>query len=274
MSILLESVPESANLSTPVVQLKATDEDTKNNANITFSIVSGNDEDHFEIESDSGVIYTKAELDFEKITEYNLVVEAKDTKHRTNASVTITILNINDNFPVFNATSYQVNIPENHMPDKGILTVKATDKDPFGGLTYSLDPPNKMFTVDPASGVISPVNELDRETTDYYRFTVRATDGGLPSLSSTAAVRVNITDINDNPPIFNSSKRNIEVVENSLIDEVVLKVSATDADIGVNAELRYKIESGNEGRQFKLDEVSGDLKVYGNIDHEKNAEFR
>lgn len=267
-------VSESAILNTSVLQLKATDKDIGKNAQISYSIASGNDQDHFRIDSDSGIIYTKALLDYEARTQYNLVVEAKDTKHTSKANVDIRVENVNDNNPVFDEKVYKISIPENQRLDEKILTVNATDKDPFGALTYTFVPQNNMFTVHPSSGDISPVSELDRETTDYYNLTVRVTDGGSPGLSDTAAVEISITDINDNRPKFNSSREDISVLENSPVGTVLLKVAATDADIGVNAELRYTIKQGNEKAKFKLDAVSGLLTVLENIDREKVDSFR
>ena len=256
------------------MQVKATDKDIGKNAEISFSIASGNDQDHFRIDSDSGIIYTKALLDYETRTQYNLVVEAKDTKHTSKANVDIRVENVNDNSPIFGKKVYKISIPENQRLDEKVLTVSATDKDPFGGLTYTFVPQNNMFTVDPSSGDISPVSELDRETADYYNLTVRVTDGGSPSLSDTAVVEISIADVNDNRPKFNSSREAISVLENSPVGTVLLTVAATDADIGVNAELRYTIKQGNEKAKFKLDANSGLLTVLENIDREDVDSFR
>jgi hypothetical protein len=267
-------VLESVNVSTLVVSLLATDKDIGKNAKLSFSIASGNDEGHFRIDSDTGKIYTNALLDYEKITDYNLVATAKDTKHTTRANVAIHVANINDNAPVFLPRLYKLSIPENQTLDKAIVTVSASDADPFGGITYSLVLANNMFTVDPASGKISVVSKLDRETTDFYNFTVRATDGGSPALTDHAMVEIGITDINDNNPIFNSSQEDIPVRENSRVGKVLLKVAATDADLGANADVRYRIAGGNEENKFKLDAVSGNLSVLANIDREKIDAFR
>ena len=137
-----------------------------------------------------------------------------------------------------------------------------------------MPPLSNVFSVDPPSGDISPVSELDRETTDYYNLTVRVTDGGSPGLSDNAVVEIRITDVNDNRPKFNSSREDISVLENSPIGKVLFKVAATDEDIGVNAELRYTIKRGNEEAMFKLDADTGLLTVLGNIDREKVVSFR
>lgn len=256
------------------MRLQATDKDININARISFSIASGNDQGHFKLDRDSGVISIKASLDYEKTKEYNLVVQAKDTKHTSQANVVIRVVNINDNAPVFKPKSYSVSIPENQPLDKTILAVTATDADPFGGLSYSIVPPSNMFTVDPTNGQLSAVSELDRETTDYYKLTLRVTDGGTPALTDSTFVEINITDINDNSPMFNSSQKDVSVRENSPVDTVLLTLVAVDKDFGVNAELRYRIAGGNEADKFKLDAVSGVLSVKGNIDREKVAAFR
>lgn len=272
--IYIVSVPESANFNTSVVHIKATDKDTGRYAKISYSIASGDDQDHFRIDSDLGIVYTKASLDYETLKQYKLVVEAKDTTHTSRANVIIRVEDVNDNYPIFNPRVYKIDIPEGQSLDNNILTVKATDRDPFGGLTYDFVTQTNMFTVDPSSGEISPVSELDRETTDYYNLTVRVTDGGSPPLSDTAIVEIRITDINDNDPKFNSSREDISVLENSPIGKVLLKVAATDEDIGVNAELRYTIKRGNEAAKFNLGADTGLLTVVGNIDREDVASFR
>ena len=272
--MFIETVLESVNVSTLVVSLLATDKDIGKNAKLSFSIASGNDAGHFKIDSDTGKIYTNALLDYEKINNYNLVVTAKDTKHTSRANVIIRVGNINDNAPVFQPRLYKISIPENQALDEVIVTVSASDKDPFGGLTYSLIQVTNMFTVDPASGNISVVSKLDRETIDFFNLTVQVIDGGSPALSDHAVVEIRITDINDNQPIFNSSQQDISVLENSQIGKVLLKVAATDADRGVNAELRYRIAGGNTENKFKLNAVSGYLSVLGNIDREETDAFR
>lgn len=267
-------ISESASLNTQVVGLVATDNDIGNSSKIRYLIAVGNEANHFRIDSDNGLIYTNAALDYESVREYSLVVEAKDTKHTSQATVTIQIQNINDNSPVFNPSPYRISIPENQKLDEEILTVNASDLDPFGGLTFSFDPPTSMFAINSASGSISVAAELDRETADYYNYTVRAADGGSPALHNIAVVEIHVTDTNDNRPIFSSPVYEISVPENSRAGKFLVNVKATDADIGINANLRYEIVNGNEARKFKLDTVSGNLSVIGDIDREKVDAYR
>ena len=267
---------EAANVSTFVIEVKATDDDVGVNGQIKFSIVSGDSQTHFRIDAGTGDIYTNALLDFESIPTYNLVVRAEDTAHTVETSVTIRLININDNSPIFNPSQYAEDIAENRRQGYEFRTLQATDKDDFGGLTYTIVSGNtdSKFTLEPGSGKLRVAGELDRETTDFYNLTVRVTDGGVPARSDTAFVEITITDINDNPPRFNTSREQRSVVENSPVGTLVLTVKAEDKDIGANGEVVYEIKNGNDAGLFELGESSGELTINGNIDRETVTNFR
>ena len=270
------SVSEAANISTFVIQVKASDKDTAANGRIKFTIVSGNSQTHFRIDAGTGNIFTNALLDFETIPEYTLLVRAEDTTHSVEANVTIRLVNINDNDPIFNPALYAMSIAENWRQGDEFLTLTATDKDDFGGLTYTIVSGNtdSKFDLEPASGKLLVAGGLDRETTDFYNLTVRVTDGGVPARSDTAYVEITITDINDNPPRFNTSRVHESVVENSRVGTPVLTVKAEDKDIGMNGEVSYEIINGNDAGLFKLGESSGVLTVNGAVDRETITNFR
>ena len=270
------SVSEAANISTFVIQVKASDKDIGPNGQIKFTIVSGNSRTHFRIDVGTGDIFTNALLDFETIPEYILLVRAEDTTHSVEVNVTIRLVNINDNDPIFNPAHYAKSIAENWRQGDEFLNLTASDKDDFGGLTYTIVSGNtdSKFTLEPASGKLRVAGGLDRETTDFYNLTVRVTDGGVPARSDTAFVEITITDINDNPPRFNTSRVHESVVENSRVGTPVLTVMAEDKDIGMNGEVLYEIINGNDGGLFKLGETSGVLTVDGTIDREIITNFR
>ena len=202
-------------------------------------------------------------------------MRAEDTSHSIETNVKILLININDNSPVFKPAYYKKSVPENLGKASKILELSATDKDAFGGLTYTIDSGNigSRFTLDPSSGELRVAGDLDRETTDFYNLTVRVTDGGNPALFDTGIVEIEITDINDNRPRFNKSREQVSVLENSRVGYPVIKVLAKDDDIGLNGMVRYEIISGGAGL-FLLDENSGQLTVNGPIDREKVASFR
>lgn len=78
---------------------------------VTYSIIAGNTYDAFSITNYTGEIRVKNPLDFENITSYSLDVRASDGIFEDYAKVLITILNINDNPPVFVA-NYSKTIQE------------------------------------------------------------------------------------------------------------------------------------------------------------------
>ena len=98
---------------------------------------------------------------------------------------------------------------------------------------------------------------LDYEKIKSYGLTVTAKDAGVPSLQDKAQIRINVVDVNDNQPYFLKSKVVINVTESSQINRDIYKVTAFDKDSGLNAELRYSLQSGNTGNTFTVDPVSG-----------------
>ena len=124
----------------------------------------------------------------------------------------------------------------------------ATDRDhgPDGSVLFSLIDGDSegRFQIDPKSGVIELRKQLDRETKETYSLIIRATDQGVPSLSSTATVHVELLDVNDNPPLCNNSSYVIEVAENFTVNGTVLKLQCSDADVGENSVVSYDISSG------------------------------
>lgn len=273
--LFIASVIENSSFPTLVFHVKATDKDIGVNGKIAYSISSGNNEGHFLINEVSGRVSTNAFLDYEAVQNYDLVVSAKDTKHTVPGNLSIRVVNINDNSPVFNPTRYDVSIAEDSKLYYHFLTLNATDKDPFGSLTYTIVSGNNaaVFTLDSSNGQLRVASQLDRETTDFYNLTVSVTDGGKPALSDLGFVQVHITDSNDNAPKFNSSSEQTTVLENSKIGVTVLRVEATDRDLGVNAKLQYNIIKGNEENKFKLNCDTGDLRVNGSIDRETTSYF-
>lgn len=101
-----------------------------------------------------------------------------------------------------------------------------------------------MFTIDPLSGIIKTKVRFDREQTPRVNFNVRASDGASPPLENLVAVTVQVTDANDNPPVFIYEKYNKTVSEDIKVGAIVLEVEARDKDVGENARLNYYIVSG------------------------------
>ena len=196
-----------------VLRVEASDPDSGANGNIAYVIRSGNNLGFFSLDKTSGVISVGKPPDREKNSHFTLSVEATNKPAftasapaaKTTCSVSITIEDANDNAPVI-TTNASGTVPEN-SPAVEVLDVDATDEDAGnnGEIEYKFlgGNVNNAFTIDSDSGVISTRGALDRETISRYTLTVQASDKGSPSLSSRKDFVVQVSDLDDNPPVFN-----------------------------------------------------------------------
>ena len=123
----------------------------------------------------TGVVKSVKPLDYELVKEYRFPVQAKDWKYNTVVQAIVKVININDNSPVFTVPQYTITIPEDTALKSRVLTVKATDEDPFGELVYSLESSDSKlpFSVESRTGNIAVAGYLDRETKAEYSFKVK-----------------------------------------------------------------------------------------------------
>lgn len=269
-----ENIPAVAN----VVQVTASDKDAGSNAVISYSITAGNSLSYFVIDSQTGIINTTSSIDFEKTPAFNLTVSATDSKFTTFADALIEVINENDNKPSFKQANYVASVAENSAVLTSVVTVTALDVDPFRQLTYSIElvqPGNHSdaFSVDLATGLITTADVLDREMIDSYVITVKVIDGGEPALTGFATVTVNVTDRNDNSPVFNASSFKAVISEASDISSFVTQISAVDADSGNNAKISYRITSGNDMSAFVIAPDSGIIRTNRKLDRENVSDY-
>lgn len=116
-----------------------------------------------------------------------------------------------------------------------------------------------LFGIFPNSGWIYLRGTLDRETRDRYDLTVLVSDNGTPSATASARVIVNVMDANDNEPKFLRPSYEFTVEENLRRGAVVGVILAKDADLDVNAAIRYSLIPSNTS--FQVNPISGELKV-------------
>uniref|UniRef100_A0A3P8V6M9 Cadherin domain-containing protein n=1 Tax=Cynoglossus semilaevis TaxID=244447 RepID=A0A3P8V6M9_CYNSE len=117
--------------------------------------------------------------------------------------------------------------------------------------------------------------ELDREKEQSLEFTLFAVDGGNPQKSGTANIHVTVLDANDNAPVFDQATYKASIPENAAVDTVVITVSASDADEGINGEVTYEFSRISERAKkiFSLDTKTGEIKVIGSLDYESNSKY-
>ena len=252
------SVPDDATPGTPILTVVATDIDS---ADITYSIEST---DYLEIDSLTGEVSLKRAVDFTITPSLTAVVIANDTGSppRTGeATVSVVVVNVNNNPPVFSQDGYTVSITEGA---ELLVVVNATDAD-LDQITYiSIEGFDDLFSLDATTGVISlsPGAELDYESQSLYVLTVAASDGVFTTDTS---VTVEVEDANDNPPFFTSG-RHVVIPESLAMGSVVTQATAEDADSGSNAEIEYSLLNG--GEIFVIETDTGIIRLQSEIDFE------
>ena len=115
----------------------------------------------------------------------------------------------------------------------------------------------REFEVNPSSGEICIATSLDHERRNIYEFPILATDRG--GLSTTAMVKIQVIDVNDNRPTFYPREYNVSLRERETMTSPVVVVVATDKDAGKYGTVRYAIVAGNEENLFRVDPSTGEL---------------
>ena len=269
-------VDEDISIGSQVTSLSATDADEGSNAEVHYSIVSGNENGTFEMNSKNGILSTIRSLDRETTPKYSLVIRASDLgapPQFTDKVLEIILLDINDNTPTFSQASYTRQVPENYLePD--VITVKAVDNDEGrnGSVTYDIIDADGVFKINSLTGQIGLKSALDREKKAEYTLKVLARDGGSPPCVGETEVIVKVSDENDNPPVFQPASLRASVRENAAAGASVLQVTATDADAGINAKITYSLTMTFD--LFKIDSDTGKITTTAPLNREVTPVYR
>ena len=260
------SVNEDVAVHTPVLGINAT---SPKGQNVIYTIVGGDPSLQFDIGFDTGVLTVIHPLDYETAPRYNLTIRATDylTGAHAEVDVDVTVKDVNDHQPVFQKMSYEVVLPETVMIGTPALHVSAGDKDSDKNniihyQIFSDRNSTDYFHIDSSSGLILTARMLDHELVQKYDFVVIATDNGFPPLSSQVSVTVVVSDVNDNPPVFNQLLYEAYVSELAPRGHFVTCVQASDADSSDFDKLEYTILSGNEKLMFMLDKATGIITLF------------
>ncbi|NXG21241.1 PCDGA protein, partial [Grallaria varia] len=244
-------VPEDVPLGSTVVTVTATDADEGLNGNVKYSFykISERAFELFHLDSETGEITVKNNLDFEEISSHKLEVQARDGGDLSERSnVVITVTDVNDNVPKISVRSALDEISEDARSGTVVALLHVQDRDPGnnGEVRCSLNgsvPFRLEKSFEDYYRVVT-ARELDREKESEYNLTVRAVDGGSPSLQSSAVLTLRVLDVNDNAPVFVQERYSARLWENNAAGALVLRVRATDADWGQNARVRYRLWEG------------------------------
>nr|XP_057919368.1 protocadherin beta-15-like [Doryrhamphus excisus] len=287
-------VPENAKPGTVISLISITDRDSGLNGKVVCEIAGNIPFDLTpSIEENMYSLVTKAALDRESVTNYDITITASDCgvpSLSTAITINVQVSDRNDNQPTFMRNPYELYLIENNIPGVEILSVSAadTDQDENAAVTYHIvrgdgQPGDitSFLNVNSETGQISALKSFDFETLKSFQFQVVATDAGSPPLSSNVTVKVFIQDQNDNAPVIlypvssNGSSEGVEEIpRNMKAGDLVTKVRAYDADIGYNGWLLFSLQQVTDHSVFTLDRYTGQIRTLRSLTETDEAEHQ
>ncbi|XP_053423218.1 protocadherin beta-1 [Nycticebus coucang] len=255
-------LPENSANGSLVVTVTAMDLDDGTNKEITYSLAQNSEAilQTFQIDSQSGEVRLRGPLDFEAIETYDIDVQAMDGGGLSaHSKVLVEVVDVNDNPPEVMVSSVSSPLPEDSPLQTVVALFTIRDRDiRVGGKITCFLKEVLPFVVKPTfrnSYSLITDRGLDREEVSGYNITLIAMDAGPPSLSTETVIEVLISDINDNPPVFQEDSYILTVRENNSPAVFIGKVHAEDLDLGENAQITYSL----------LPPKNGDLSVFAYI---------
>ncbi|KAK2524880.1 hypothetical protein Q9233_009199 [Columba guinea] len=276
------SLREDAPPGSIVLNVSASDADAGTNARITyvFGETPAKVLQKFAVDAENGTITLQEALDFEDTRSYTLLVEAKDGGGLVaHSKVDVQVLDVNDNVPEVTLTSVSSPVPEDAPVGTVVALLKVRDRDSGENAEVSCElsaeAPLSLVASSGGSYKVVTASALDREQAAEHRVMVVATDRGRPSLSSSTALVLEVSDVNDNAPVFEEAAYNAYVAENNAAGAPVLRVLARDADAGVNGRLSYWLAGGSAdaAAYVSVEARSGALYAQRSFDYEQCREF-
>lgn len=279
-----ETVLESVSVGHNVVRVQAYDPDEGPNSEITYNIMERDINFPLAVDPRTGWVHTTKPLDREEKHRYSFQVVAVDggvPPKSASTTVVVTIQDVNDNNPIFSPKYYEAVIAEDQKPGTPVTTVTATDPDEDSRLHYDIKSGNIRsrfsITTQNGRGLITIAQPLDYKQEKRFILTVTATDsGGRVDMST---VNINITDANNFAPSFENAPYSASVFEDAPLGTTVLIVSATDADVGVNAQISYSLlndETSNglgANEAFQINAQTGAITTNSLLDRETTSGY-
>uniref|UniRef100_A0A7N6BII3 Cadherin domain-containing protein n=1 Tax=Anabas testudineus TaxID=64144 RepID=A0A7N6BII3_ANATE len=268
-------IPEDTAPHSVVMTVHAEDEDSGSNGEVLYYLKTPSG-GTFSIGNTSGNIYLEEALDREQVDTVTIIIIATDRgspRLTSSMNLTMHIEDVNDNDPEFPQSTYSLTIGEDIPRGTSVFQLQAHDRDvgQNGEVWYMLNQTGP-FVVDQLSGELIVDNPLDYENKKEFTLLIEARDSGSPPFSSFAEIHLNISDVNDNFPLFTQTEYRCEVLENSP-PSWVCDVLAIDADSDSYGTVQYNITEGNTENCFTVDPESGLLSTTESLDREHISEF-
>ncbi|XP_039766205.1 cadherin EGF LAG seven-pass G-type receptor 3 [Ornithorhynchus anatinus] len=269
------SVLENAPFGHSVIHIQAVDADYGENARLEYRLAGVSADTPFVVNSATGWITVSGPLDRESVEHYFFGVEARDhgsPSLSASASVTVTVLDVNDNRPEFAQREYYVRLNEDAAVGTSVLGVTAVDRDANSAISYQITGGNtrNRFAISTQAGVglITLSLPLDYKQERRYVLTVTASDR---TLHDNCHVHINITDANTHRPVFQSAHYSVSVNEDRPVGSTVVVIGATDDDVGENARITYFLEDNIP--QFRIDADTGAITLQAGLDYEDQVTY-
>ncbi|XP_078810282.1 protocadherin gamma-A10 isoform X33 [Oryzias latipes] len=280
------TVTENSPKGTVVAAVTASDADQGSNSRITYSITNTLDNVRraFNVNVENGQISLIDDVDFEKSKHFEINLLASDSGGLTDScKLIVDVEDINDNKPEINIMSKSNVISENAKINTvvTVINIEDIDSEKNGKVTCFIDE-NQPFSLKSSLNNIYSlltVSLLDRETASEYNITVTCSDEGVPSLSSSVTLTLQISDVNDNAPVFERSSYEAYIVENNTPGVSIFTVKATDADWKQNARVSYILEDSSVNgvpisSYVSVSADSGVIHAVRSFDYEQIKDFR
>ncbi|XP_061581270.1 protocadherin alpha-7-like isoform X22 [Cololabis saira] len=283
-------VKENVAIGSTVIQVNATDLDEGLNGEVVYFF--GNDVDakvrsRFDLNPRTGEIIVTGTIDFEENGRYEIDIQASDKATatlKTDTTVIIRVVDMNDNVPRIEVTSFSEALPEDSKPGTTVALISVRDSDSgVNGKVMCYINQDIPFLITPSSqnNMYSLVTKsvLDRENQSQYDILIVAKDAGEPSLSSEKSIAVFVSDVNDNSPEFSQNPYTFYVTENNNPGETILSVTARDLDDGSNAHISYFIRREKGGDNIhstflNVNSETGDIVALKSFDFETLKTFQ
>ncbi|XP_054890832.1 protocadherin gamma-A10-like isoform X21 [Poeciliopsis prolifica] len=279
------TVQENAVKGTVITKVSASDADKGSNGEVSYVI--GNSVrsilEIFHITED-GELILNGPINYEKTKKYEIDVEAVDRGGLSDScKVIIDVGDINDNSPIINIISSSISIGEDSKSNTVVAVMSVSDPDSGenGKVRCAINKHTPFTIMSTSNNLYSLVaeNELDREEAYEYNITVTCSDEGVPSLSTSITLTLQISDVNDNAPVFEKSSYEAHIVENNTPGVSVFTVKATDADWNQNARISYILEESTVNgvpvsSYVSISADSGVIHAVRSFDYEQIKDFQ
>uniref|UniRef100_A0A8C5B769 Cadherin domain-containing protein n=1 Tax=Gadus morhua TaxID=8049 RepID=A0A8C5B769_GADMO len=287
-SVYKASIKEGAPLGTIVTTVTATDADDGDNGKITYSVSSksGNTLGMFKINEENGAVTLTGNIDYEKARTFEINIRASNNDEGglvDSCKLIVDVIDVNDNTPDIHIMSKSNVISEDAKPNTVVTMINIEDADSGenGKVKCSINDDIPFALRSTSNNFFSLVtdSDLDREKESGYNISVTCSDEGVPTLSSSVTIDLQILDVNDNAPVFLKKSYEGHIIENNVQGVSIFTLNARDADWNQNARVSYMLEDSSlngvpVSSYVSVSADSGVIHAVRSFDYEQIKDFQ